>query len=307
MNHDRYVAALCGSRPKPGTPSWVPLVTLVRAAFSVSSRPAPASPPRDALSFNPGPRSLGKALAVFFVLVTSACEPGAQTLEYEVLRSLPHDNGAYTQGLVFHDGVLFESTGRYGESSIRKTLLETGEVLQMTSLDEEYFGEGLALVGPELIQLTWKSGLALVFDTASLSLQRTMEYEGEGWGLCFDGTSLYMSNGTDRLLRRNPETFQVLEEIQVTRNGFPVWRVNELECVGDHIYANVYQSTDILRIRKETGEVTGQMDGFRLSAAARRAPDAEAVLNGIAYDPETNLFYFTGKLWQSLFEVRLLE
>ena len=249
-----------------------------------------------------------KIMAVFLVFLlwaVTACDQGVESLEYQILRTLPHENQAYTQGLVFHDGFLFESTGRYGFSSIRKTNLETGEVLQITRLAENYFGEGLALVGSELFQLTWKSGLAFVYDSDSLTLQRTFEYEGEGWGLCYDGESLFMSNGSDRLLRRDPETFEVQEELRVTKDGFSVSQLNELECVGNDIFANVFQTHRIVRIDKVTGQVLGEIDGFRLLAAARRLPNPEAVLNGIAHDPARGIFILTGKFWQDLFEIRL--
>ena len=239
------------------------------------------------------------------LVLLAGCDPGPAPLSYQILRTLPHDPEAYTQGLVFHDGLLYESTGRRGSSSLRKVDPETGEILAMTTLDESYFGEGLALVDSELIQLTWQAGQAFVYDADSLTLRRSLEYEGEGWGLCFDGQALFMSDGSYRLYRRDPETFELLEEIRVTRDGFPVWQLNELECVGEVIYANVYQTTDILRIDKASGDVVGVLDGFGLSASARRAPDPEAVLNGIAYDPGRDTFYVTGKLWQSLFEIRL--
>jgi len=226
-------------------------------------------------------------------------------LDYEILRNLPHDQEAYTQGLVFHDGFLFESTGRYGESSVRKTDLATGEILQITPLAEEYFGEGLALVGSELFQLTWQSELVFVYDVGSLDLLRSVEYQGEGWGLCYDGEFLYMSDGTDRLFRRDPATFEVLEERQVTADGLSVWRLNELECVGEFIYANVYPTARILRIDKHSGRVLSEIDGFRLSTAARRASDPEAVLNGIAHDPNTGTLFVTGKLWENLFEIEI--
>jgi glutamine cyclotransferase len=205
--------------------------------------------------------------------------------------------------LVFHDGFLFESTGRYGTSSIRKVHVETGKVLQVRDLPEEYFGEGLAIVGSELIQLTWKSGLAFVYDSDSLTLRRTLEYTGEGWGLCYDGESLFMSDGSDKLVRRDPRTFEILGSVRVTQDGFSVRSLNELECVSDDIYANVYQTNRILRIDKLTGRVISEMDGYRLSLSSKRKPDPEAVFNGIAYDPEKRTFYVTGKLWPDLFEI----
>jgi len=228
------------------------------------------------------------------------------TLEYRVLRTLPHDPDAYTQGLVFHEGMLMESTGRHGESSVRIVQPESGEVLEVRELPEEYFGEGLALVGSELIQLTWQSGIAFVYDSESLDPLRTLEYSGEGWGLCYDGASLFMSDGSDTLVRRDPGTFEILDEIPVRQNGFPVWRLNELECVGGEIFANIYQTDRIVRIEKATGVVSGELDGYGLSVASRRAPDPEAVFNGIAYDPATGHFFVTGKLWPDLSEIEIL-
>ena len=208
---------------------------------------------------------------------------------------------------MFQDGVLYESTGRRGTSSVRKVNLASGDVLSIRDLPEEYFGEGLASVGSELIQLTWQSGLAFVYDSETLELLRTFEYEGEGWGLCFDGEALFMSDGSDKLQRRNPLTFEVIEVIPVTKDGFSVWRLNELECVGDEIFANVYQTNRIVRIDKHTGEVAAEIDGYGLSVASRRTPDPEAVFNGIAYDPATGHFYVTGKLWPNLFEIEILH
>jgi len=245
-------------------------------------------------------------ILLLFLSVLTGCDKGVRTEDYQVLRTLPHDPLAYTQGLVLHDGFLFESTGRYGASSVRKVEMETGAVLQITHLAQEYFGEGLALVDRELFQLTWRSGLAFVYDSESLILQRTFEYEGEGWGLCYDGESLFMSDGSNRLLRRNPTTFEVLGELRVTKGGFSVPRLNELECVGDEIYANIYQTTRIVRIDKFTGSVLSEIDGFRLSAAAHRVPDPEAVMNGIAFDSGRGTFFVTGKLWEELFEIQII-
>lgn len=246
--------------------------------------------------------ALSSALALLALI---GCEEGTETLAYQALRTLPHDSLAYTQGLIFHDGFLYESTGGYGRSTVRRVELESGRTLQATALSDDHFGEGLALVGSELYQLTWKAGLAFVYDLDSFSLQRTFEYDGEGWGLCFDGESLFMSDGSNRLTRRDPATFEVLEEIRVTEGGFSVSQLNELECVGDEVYANVFMTTRIVRIDKKTGRVRGELDGFNLSAAARRRADPEAVMNGIAYDPVRDVFFLTGKYWQDLFEVRI--
>ena len=232
-----------------------------------------------------------------------SCEHPVAELGYEIRRTLPHDPQAYTQGLLIHDGVLFESTGRYGRSEVRQVDVATGRVLRRHALSEEYFGEGLALVGDRLIQLTWKAGVAFVYDAATLSPLSTFGYEGEGWGLCHDGESLFMSDGSGTLQRRDPGTFDLVERIAVTRDGFSVRNLNELECVEDHIYANIYQSDEIVRIHKVTGEIDGRLDAFSLSLAAGRPADAGAVLNGIAHDDRRGTFLVTGKLWPAMFEI----
>ena len=242
----------------------------------------------------------------FLLLAAAGCDQSVPTLEYRILRTLPHDSLAYTQGLVFHDGVFFESTGRHGTSSVRRVDPESGAVLQMHELAEEYFGEGLAMVGEELFQLTWQSGRAFVYDAESLEVLRSYEYEGEGWGLCFDGESLFMSDGSSSLQRRDPRSFAVIEKIPVTKDGFSVSRLNELECVREEIFANIFQTNRIVRIDKRTGEVSGEIDAFGLSAATPRTPDSDAVFNGIAYDPASGHFYVTGKLWPRLFEIEIL-
>lgn len=241
------------------------------------------------------------------LLAASGCDPSVPTLEYRVIRTLAHDSLAYTQGLVYQDGVLFESTGRHGTSSVRRVDPESGRVLLSHGLPEEYFGEGLAKIGEELIQLTWQSGRAFVYDAGSLEMLRSFEYEGEGWGLCFDGESLFMSDGGSSLQRRDPLSFEVIDEIPVTKDGFSVSQLNELECVGEEIFANIFQTNRIVRIDKRTGEVSGEMDAFGLSAATPRTPDPDAVFNGIAYDPASGHFFVTGKLWPRLFEIEILD
>lgn len=217
---------------------------------------------------------------------------------------LPHDTTAYTQGLLLYQGDLYESTGQYGESTLREVDLGTGDVLKMIHLSDDYFGEGLARVGNELIQLTWHAGLAFVYDIDTFEQLRTVEYEGEGWGLCYDGESLYMTNGSAILHRRDPQTLEVLESHEVTVDDEPVRNLNELECVGDAVYANVYQSDRILRIDKATGHVLAEFDGSVLIPEGGRPRSVGAVLNGIAYDPDQGTFYVTGKRWPTMFEVR---
>lgn len=239
--------------------------------------------------------------------VTVPARPPVVELTYDPVRTLPHDTGAYTQGLLIHDGIFFESTGRYGRSEVRQVEIATGEVLRSRALANNRFGEGLARVGERLIQLTWKAGQAFVHDAATLDSLGTFEYEGEGWGLCHDGESLYMSNGSDVLQRRDPDTFGLLGRIEVTRTDSPVHNLNELECVGDHIYANIYRSSEIVRIDKVTGVVTGVLDAEALARASGRPANPAAVLNGIAYDRRTGTFYVTGKLWPVVFEIEVTE
>lgn len=238
--------------------------------------------------------------------VTVPWPPPAE-LRYELKRTLPHDPGAYTQGLLIHDAIFFESTGRYGKSEVRQVEIASGRVLLSHPLSNEHFGEGLARVGDRLIQLTWKAGLAFVYDVATLEPLDTLEYEGDGWGLCHDGESLFMSNGSDTLQRRDPDTFDLLEEIPVTRNDSSVHNLNELECVGENIYANVYRSNEIVRIDRTSGVVTGALDAEALAVASGRPEHGGAVFNGIAYDGRTGTFYVTGKLWPVVFEIELRE
>ncbi len=233
--------------------------------------------------------------------------PPTTELRYELKRTLPHDLGAYTQGLLIHDAIFFESTGRYGKSEVRQVEVASGRVLLSHPLSDEHFGEGLARVGDRLIQLTWKAGLAFVYDAATIEPLDTLEYEGEGWGLCHDGESLFMSDGSETLQRRDPDTFDLLEEIHVTRNDSSVRNLNELECVGDNIYANIFRSNEIVRIDRVTGVVTGALDAEALALASGRPEHGGAVFNGIAHDGRTGTFYVTGKLWPVMFEIELKE
>jgi len=230
--------------------------------------------------------------------------PAPQALRVRVLRQYPHDKDAFTQGLIWHDGVMYESTGQYGKSSLRKVRLEDGKVLARRELEAELFGEGLARVDQQLVQLTWRSGLALVSDLATLEQRSTIRYRGEGWGLCFDGTALVMSDGSSVLEFRDPSSMEVLREVSVNKEGRPVPRLNELECVGSEIYANIWQSSEILRIDSKTGRVTASIDASDL--LTRFESLRADVLNGIAYKPDSKTFLVTGKLWPQLFEVELV-
>jgi len=222
----------------------------------------------------------------------------------EILSVRPHDAAAYTQGLLLHKGMLYESTGRYGESSLRRVDPQTGRVLQQVRLPDGYFGEGLARKEDRLVQLTWWEDLAFVWTIESFRPAGQLSYKGEAWGLCYDGEHFLMSDGSDTLAVRDPATFGVVDRIQVTLHGSTLTGLNELECVGDSVYANVYFTDRIVRIEKKTGNVTAVVDASGLLAPSERL--AADVLNGIAHDPEKDSFLITGKLWPRLFEVRFV-
>ncbi len=234
----------------------------------------------------------------------AADPPALEELRVRVLEKYPHAPDAFTQGLLWYDGAMYESTGKYGESSVRKVRLEDGAILQKRDLEPRFFGEGLARVGNRLLQLTWRSGRALVWNLDGLRYEKTLAYPGEGWGLCFDGATLIMSDGSSILELRDPDTMALIREVTVTKRGRPVSRLNELECVDGAVYANVWQRHEILRIDPVTGVVTATIDASGLlgRVEAIRAD----VLNGIAYRPESKTFLLTGKLWPYVFEVELV-
>lgn len=223
---------------------------------------------------------------------------------YTVLRTYPHDPKAFTQGLQFLDGVLYEGTGLNGRSSIRRVKLETGDVLQERAVPEEHFGEGIVVWKSELIELTWRSQVALVYDKTTFAPTRTFRYSGEGWGLTHDGVNLIMSDGSAELRVLDPATFAERRRIKVTASGAPVINLNELEVVKGEIFANIWQTDTIARISPETGRVTGWIDlrGL-LTAAESRNVD---VLNGIAYDAAQDRLLVTGKLWPKIFEIKIV-
>lgn len=221
-----------------------------------------------------------------------------------VVRIYPHDPQAFTQGLVFRDGFLYESTGLYGQSSLRKVRLETGEVVQRRAVGGQYFAEGLADWRGTLLQLTWQSGAALVYNLDTFAFTRVFNYRGEGWGLTHDGTRLIMSDGTATLRFLDPATFKETRRVTVTEGGRPLPHLNELEFVKGRILANVWQTEDIVLIAPDTGRVVGRANcrGLLSPSDHRRPVD---VFNGIAYDAQRDRLFVTGKLWPKLFEVRL--
>ena len=228
-----------------------------------------------------------------------------RSLRVDVLRELSHERDAYVQGLVWWNDRLFESTGRYGDSTLRRLDPETGRVEQRIDVPDQYFGEGLALVDRHLIMLTWTSERAFTYDRDSFELGETFRYRGEGWGLCHDGDRLVMSDGSDRLTFRDPDTFELIGEQRVRLRGQPLRNLNELECVDGAVYANVWEEDFLVRIDPETGRVTDHIDATGLLQGVDQI--GAEVLNGIAYDPTAETFYITGKWWPKMFEVRFVE
>jgi glutaminyl-peptide cyclotransferase len=245
-------------------------------------------------------------LLVLVALVAAAAiqlPPRAPRSSYKVVHVYPHDRSAFTQGLEYADGFVYEGTGLNGQSSIRKVKLETGEVVQQHDVPAEHFGEGITIWKSDLIELTWRSQIALVYDLATLSQKRTFSYLGEGWGLTHDDTSLIMSDGSAALRFLDPATFAERRRLMVTDGGLPVPHLNELEVVRGEVYANIWQTNFIARIDPGSGVVIGWIDltGL-LSAADSRGVD---VMNGIAYDAAHDRLFVTGKLWPKLFEIKV--
>jgi glutaminyl-peptide cyclotransferase len=224
---------------------------------------------------------------------------------YRVVKAYPHDPAAYTQGLIYRDGFLYESTGLNGRSSLRKVKLETGEVLQQHRVDQVHFAEGLAEWKGQLIQLTWQSNIAFVYDINSFSPRKTLSYPGEGWGLTHDGKQFVFSDGTDQLRFLDSDTFREIRRVSVSDRGIRIRDLNELEYVRGEVYANVWHTDRIARISPQTGAVIRWIELKGLMSAGYRL-DPEAVLNGIAHDVVHNRLFVTGKLWPRLFEIQVV-
>lgn len=230
--------------------------------------------------------------------------PTAAVVTARVVNTYPHDPEAFTQGLLWHDGLLMESTGRYGESSLRRTRLEDGAVADSVRLDRRYFGEGVAVLDGRAYQLTWRENTMFVYDAATLAPLDTMRWNGEGWGVTTDGRQLIVSDGSSRLQFADPATLQVTRTVEVMDGVLYVGNLNELEWIDGEIWANVWHTDRIARIDPGTGWVKQWVDltGLNPEAGLR---DAEAVLNGIAHDPATGRIFVTGKLWNALFEIEV--
>lgn len=264
-----------------------------------------------ALAASAAPWAAATALGLAGGPAGSALASGpAENLTTQVVSVRPHDPTAFTQGLVLHEGWLYESTGRdRGEARLRQVDPRTGEAVREVYLPPaegggHYWGEGLALVGSRLVQLTWLHGIAFEYDLDTFQVLGRHRYEGEGWGLCHDGTRLVMSNGSGTLVFRDPVDFSIVGSVAVTDEGRGVDRLNELECVGDDVFANVFLTDRIARIDPASGVVEAWIDaGGLLDAEEAERAD---VLNGIAHDPEAGTFLVTGKWWPKLFEVRFV-
>jgi glutamine cyclotransferase len=229
----------------------------------------------------------------------------APVYTYRIINQFPHDPAAFTQGLVWLDGEFYEGTGLNGQSSLRRVNPETGEVLQQVDLSEQYFGEGIVLWEDKIIQITWQENTAFVYDRETFEQVGEFSYGTEGWGITHDGRQLIMSDGTNTLYFRDPETFAELGWVQVFDGEMPVARLNELEYIDGEVWANIWQTDRIARIDPESGQVTGWVDLSGLLDGVEITQPVD-VLNGIAYDAENGRLFVTGKLWPALFEIEIV-
>ena len=240
------------------------------------------------------------------VLVLLNDRPGNPTplrYTYRIVNVYPHDKNAFTQGLVFENGVLYEGTGLYGNSTLRRAELETGKILQLYALPNQYFGEGITIFDDRIIQLTWQSNRGFVYDKHSFDLLQEFSYPTEGWGITNDGSRLIMSDGTATLYFLDPETFGKVGQIEVHDTG-PVTELNELEYIQGEVYANIWREEKIVIINPETGQVKGWVDMSGIQDLENQDPNN--VLNGIAYDSKEDRLFVTGKMWSRLYEIKLV-
>ena len=254
------------------------------------------------------PAIVAQALLLFLLLALAPARPvgtPARRLEVSVLKTFEHDPSLFTQGLVLDNGTFLESSGRYGRSIVRRWRLDDRSPVLEMRLDDRYFAEGLALVDDRLIVLTYHEAEALILDPRTFERKGQYRFRGEGWGLCYDGRDLLMSNGSSYLSRRSSTDFTEMDRVQVLLDGKPIDNLNELECVEGWVYANVWQSDVILRIDPYSGRVDATIDASGLLAPSDRK--GVGVLNGIAYDSSTETFFVTGKLWPKIFEVEFVE
>jgi len=293
------VGRRCGmGAPAPTVQSTLPAATATPGA----AIPAPTSSPLPSPTFSPLPAPTSSPLPVPTV---SSGPQGAARYTYRALASYPHDPQAFTQGLVYLDGFLYEGTGLYGQSSLRVVELETGKVLQLQLLPDRFFGEGIAIVGQRIYQLTWKAKTGLIYDLETLEPTGEFRYSTEGWGLAQDGTYLIMSDGTATLHYLDPADLSEVRQVTVRDAGQPVMRLNELEVIRGEIWANVWQTNRIARIDPQDGTVVGWIDLSGLLSPSDIAAPVD-VLNGIAYDDAGDRIFVTGKLWPKLFQIEVV-
>jgi glutamine cyclotransferase len=252
-----------------------------------------------------------RALIVMAAMAAYGCSSSSQAVgipeyTYQIVHTYPHDPEAFTEGLFYLNGFLYESTGLEGQSSLRKVKLETGEVVQRHDIPEQYFGEGIISWKDRLYELTWQTQVGFVYDLNGFALQRQFTYPGEGWSMTQDGKRIIMDDGTPEIRFWDPDTLKELGRITVTADGEPLKNINELEWVKGEIYANIWQTDRIARIDPKSGKVLGWIDLTGLLSPADRTPQTD-VLNGIAYDAATDRLFVTGKKWPKLFEIRLVK
>ncbi|MFQ5576623.1 MAG: glutaminyl-peptide cyclotransferase [Anaerolineae bacterium] len=279
-------APIAAATPTPATPTATP---------TPAATPTPVPP--SATPVSPTPTNTSPAAATGPAPITR--------YTYRVVNTYPHDPESYTQGLVIVNGVMFEGSGLYGRSTLRRVDLATGRVEQLHKLPLNLFGEGITVWGDKIIQLTWKAGQGFVYNRDTFELQRTFNYPTEGWGITRDGERLIMSDGSATLYFWDPDTLQEIGRVEVRGNNGPVGRLNELEYIRGEVYANVWQTDRIARIDPATGRITGWIDLTGLLTAQDRSRPVD-VLNGIAYDAERDRLFVTGKLWPKLFEIVLV-
>jgi len=282
---------------------WILIRVLVGLTALLLSGPLPAEAQSNANVFGSAPVGTATQNAVG----GSRLEPVSEDLyTYKIVNSYPHDRYAFTQGLIFYNGVLYEGTGgRHGFSTIRQVELETGRVIRSRSLESRYFGEGITIFNNRLIQLTWKSKIGFVYNLDNFELLKTFKYTSEGWGITHDGVRLIMSDGSSNLYYVDPLTFALIGRVAVFDRDGPVAKLNELEYIDGQVYANVFQTDRIARIDSQTGRVTGWINLEGLAGEGWRSK--VDVLNGIAYDANHSCLFVTGKRWSKLFEIVLIK
>lgn len=246
---------------------------------------------------------LASSIILFVVLTGKPANSEPMHYTYSVVNTYPHDENAFTEGLVYENDSLYESTGLYGNSTLRRVNLETGEVLQLYTLPDEYFGEGITIFDDKIIQLTWREHKGFVYDRRSFDLLQEFNYSTEGWGITCDGTRLIMSDGTANLYFLDPATFEKVGQVEV-HDTAPVTQINELEYINGKIYANIWMEEKIAIINPQTGQVEGWIDLSGIQNLQNQ--DANNVLNGIAYDAKGDRLFVTGKRWPHLFEIKLI-